>query len=1093
MKLFTSNRLEILVRALARALETPLKSPLDKEIIVVQSKGMERWVSMELARHHGICANVRFLFPNAFVYDEIFRKVIPDIPERSPYDPEFMTWKIMRLLRSCVAKPEFEHLRSYFRGSRESLKRFQLSERIARTFDQYLIFRPDMILKWELGKEDGWQAILWRELVRGNEEKHRAALAKAFFEAIEQESRFPVPNSHLSFPERISVFGISSLPRFHIQVFDAVSRFTEVNLFLMNPCQEYWSDILSNREKKLLAAKENAQEIDREYLYLDQGNSFLASMGMLGRDFFELVGEFDVEDETWFEEPGEERLLLSLQSDILNLRDRGADTGEKMILSEDDHSIQIHSCHSPMREIEVLHDRLLEMFEDHPGLTPGDILVMTPDIEACSPYIQAVFDLPKNDPRRIPFSIADRSIRVESRIVDTFMRILDLTGSRFGAAGVFSILEYPGVYRKFDLSEADLDLIQRWVQATRIRWGIDAQNRGSLGLPDLPENTWKTGLERLLLGYAMPGREEKMFAEILPYDFIEGNEAAALGKFLEFANRIFSYVQSFGGLRTLSEWSDALKGILDGFFRPDEDSENEIQTLREALNDLAEIQRISEFDEKTDIHVIRCHLSRYIREKGFGLGFITGGVTFCAMLPMRSIPFKVLCLVGMNSDAYPRLSGPLSFDLMAKRPRRGDPSRRNDDRYLFLESILSAREKLYISYAGQSLRDNSAIPPSVLVSEIMDYIRKGFEIPGKNILSDHIVVKHRLQAFSPEYFRRGTDDSGRQNLFSYSEENLRAARCLVRDRKRPRPFISKALSDPESELKSVRLTELCHFFGNPAKFLLNNRLKIYLEENGAVLEEKESFYVDELEKYFLKKNLVGKRLEGRDLEEFFALKKASGQLPHGTVGECVYEKIIREVDGFVRKIRPYIRKPALEPLEVDLSLNGFRLYGRIDSIYPERLFHYRYATVKSKDRLKLWIHHLTLNSAAGSDGSSYPQTSMLAGSDTMWEYDPVKESREILESLLEKYWNALRKPPHFFPKTSWEYAQRVIAKKQSSEDALQKARNIWTGNGYKKGVGEVEDSYFQLCFGQTEPFDSEFRNLATEVFEPLLEKQREIK
>ncbi len=1105
-KLFTSNRLEILAQALAEILSRPLKSPLDKEIIVVQSKGMERWVSMELARYHGICANVRFLFPNKFVYEENFRKLMPDIPEESPYAPEIMTWKIMKLLPSCITKPAFKNLRSYLRGTGESLKRLQLSLRIAHTFDQYLLFRPKMIFDWEKGRENHWQAILWRELIRGSEEKHRAALAKLFFGMLEKGQSLPdrgqlllpfSPVSPFSF-QRISVFGISSLPRFHIQVLDAISHFAEVNLFLMNPCEQYWGDILSNSEKKRLTDKQTAQDIGREYLYLEQGNSLLASMGMLGRDFFDLINEFASEDYSNFEDPGEPALLLSLQSDILNLRERGAEQEEKTVISEDDASIQIHSCHSPMREIEVLHDRLLGMFQNDPDLMPGDILVMTPDIEKYSPYIQTVFDLPGNDPRRIPFSIADRSLRLESRVVDTFIRILDLGGSRFGAAQVLSVLEYPAVYQRFDLSEADIDMIRRWVQDTRIRWGIDEQNRRSLGLPGLPENTWRTGLERLLLGFAMPGEEEKMFKGILPYDFIEGNEAAVLGKFLEFTDRLFSCMKSLERLQSLSEWSDTLKAILDGFFNINEDTEDETEAVRQVLNGLAEMQDRSGFDEKADIHVIRSHLANYLQKEGSGFGFIAGGVTFCAMLPMRSIPFKVLCLVGMDSDAYPRQSKTLGFDLMAKRPERGDPSLRNDDRYLFLESVLSAREKLYISYMGQSIRDNSDIPPSVLVSEIMDYIEKGFEIPEKNILSDHIVVKHRLQAFSPEYFKCGEvsgdfimkhkNTSKPQQLFSYSKENLRAARCLMEPREPPRPFISKGISDPEAERKTIHLRELCSFFSNPAKFLLNQRLGIYLNEGESVLEEKEPFDVKGLEKYALDQSLIGKKLDGQNLEQFFALKKASGELPHGTAGACIYEKLARGVDGFVRKITPYIQGMPLKPVELDLSLNGFKLNGRVEDIYPQRMIHYRYAKVKAKDRVRIWIHHLALNSI---QTDNYPQTSMLAGSDSVWEYAPMEGSKEILEKLMKIYWSSLKKPLHFFPKASWEYAEQLIEKGRSPENALAGAQKIWRGNDYRRGEID-EDSYFQMCFNQNDPLDSEFQGAALDIFEPVINAQKKV-
>ncbi|MDP6730225.1 MAG: exodeoxyribonuclease V subunit gamma, partial [SAR324 cluster bacterium] len=548
-------------------------------------------------------------------------------------------------------------------------------------------------------------------------------------------------------------------------------------------------------------------------------------------------------------------LLNCLKSDILNLRERQQTLNEKKTVPADDRSIQIHSCHSRMREIEVLHDQILQMFEEDSSLMPGDILVMTPGIESYAPYIQAVFDTPASEPRKIPVSIADRSIRKESEVIDTFLAILDLCGSRFGASQVLSILESPTVQRRFSLMEADLDLIRRWVKETRIRWGIDEQSRGRMGLPSFSENTWKAGLDRLLLGYAMPGQEKRMFGGTLPYDDIEGSETLVLGRFLEYAKELFAHVQSLAQPRTLDEWSKALTGIIDRFFLPDEDTEREMRALRGILNGLDHIQEISVFDEEMDIRPIKYHLGASLEREGFGYGFISGGVTFCAMLPMRSIPFKVICLCGMNSDAYPRQSKPLGFDLIAKHPKPGDRSRRNDDRYLFLETLLSAREKLYISYVGQSIRDNSPIPPSVLVSEITDYLEQGFEIPGREIL-DHVVTKHRLQAFSPEYFKKS------EKLFSYSGGNYRAAQWIQEEGEPSVPFISRGLSEPEEVWKTVDLDDLFRFFCNPARFLLNRRLGIHMEERADILEEREAIEIKELESYMLEKNLLTYRFTG---------------------------------------------------------------------------------------------------------------------------------------------------------------------------------------------------------------------------------------
>jgi len=1083
LRLYASNRLEKLAEKLADTVTLPLASPLDKEVIVVQSRGMERWISMQLAKHHGICANIQFPYPNHFVED-IFRKILPDLPERSPFAPEIMTWKILKLLSTCIGRPEFKSLGDYLGDSEVDLKRFQLSERIADTFDQYLLFRPEMIFSWERGQDRHWQAVLWRELVKETGKGHRAEVGNAFFEAIKR-----VPSKKHGLPERISIFGISALPRFHINVLSAISRFTQVNLFLMNPCREYWGDILSGWEMKKTATKQGALELTAQALYMEKGNSLLASMGKLGKDFFALVNEFECEEFASFEVPGEGTLLSCIQSDILNLRERGQETEGKKAVESIDTSIQIHSCHSPMREMEVLYDRLLNMFEKDPNLNPTNILVMAPDIETYAPYIRAVFDMPVDESKGIPYSIADRSIRKENEIIDTFLGLLNLEGSRYGVSQVLSILEAASVQRRFGLSGADLELVRKWTVDTSIRWGIDGKSRGNMGLPSFSQNTWRAGLERLLLGYAMPGNDENIFQGILPYDLMEGNDTSALGKFLDFTDQLFEQTTSLDRPRTLKAWSKTLTDLLDRFFMPDEDSKRAVQAIRHTLNSLGDIQERSVFDEEIDIKVLKWHLGHCLESEGLGFGFITGGVTFCAMLPMRSIPFKVICLVGMNGDAYPRESKPLGFDLMAKHPKPGDRSRREDDRYLFLEVLLSAREQLYISYVGQSIQDNTLIPPSVLISELTDTVEQGFEIPGMNIL-DHIITRHRLQAFSPEYFRKN------KKLFSYSEENLRAARRMLVKRGAYVPFVSGGLSVPEKEWKTIDLDDLYNFIRNPSRYLLQKRLGIYLDQRALIPDEREPFDIKGLEKYLLENSMMEKGLAGRDLKDLFLPTLARGLLPHGTAGECLFERLRQGVERFVEKTGAYLQGAALDPLEVDLSIGDFRLTGKINGLYPKRLMHYRYAKTKAKDHLKTWIYHLALNRIMPDD---HPLISMLAGLGSKgpepgwvaFEYMPVQNSEEILGALLEKYWEGLIKPLHFFSETSWEYAQALLLQGRPHEEALNRARNTWAGNEYSQG--ENSDPYYELFFRNMDPLDPEFQDTAEEVFGTLIDHQAKIK
>ncbi len=1081
LNIYTSNRLEILAKQLAQIVRQPLPSPIAPEIIVVQSRGMQRWVSMALARHNGICANCSFLFPNAFL-QQLFKRLMPDLPDQSLFDPDALTFRIMKILPGCMYRPGFESLQHYLDDDANNLKLFQISEKIADLFDQYLIFRSEMIFGWEKGRENHWQAHLWRLLVNAKEPVHRARLRQALLEKIKNK-----PHDIENFTPRVSIFGISYLPLFHLEVFVAISRLTQANLFMMNPCKEHWADIVSHTQiKKIHQKYQDVSDSDAE-LHLDKGNTLLASMGSLGRDFSEMISGLNGRIYEQYEDPGGRDVLAGIQSDILYLKDRSI-PGDGDILNsselensarvrlnhhqlppDTDTSIQVHSCHSPMREIEVLHDNLLAMFEQDPQLKPQDIIVMTPDIESYGPYIQAVFDAQIDSALRIPFSIADMGVRKESRGIDGFFFILDLSSSRFSVPGILALLEVPGIKEKFNLSAADIEVAERWIQATKIRWGIDAQHRSKLGLPPFSENTWRAGIERLLLGYALPGHNRRMFSGILPYDHIEGSEARSIGKFLEFIDRLFNVVNALQQKSTLKDWHTMLVDILEQFFAPNEESEREMEVLRRRLGDLSGIQDLSGFNTAIEIEVVRSYLDNLLKQEDFGTGFITSGVTFCAMLPMRSIPFKVVCLVGMNSDAFPRESKALGFDLMAQKPKIGDRSRRHDDKYLFLEALISARNKLYISYVGQNIQDNTPAPPSVLVSELLDYINAGF-----GFSFEQLITRHRLQAFSPDYFRK---DSG---LFSYSAENF-AAVTSRHDLQDNKPLISAALPEPPPEWKKLDIDTLCTFFSNPAKLFLEKRLGIYLTETKAVSEERENFSLSGLDKYILGQDLVNSRVSGTTPEDCLAVQRAGGRLPHGNVGELVYNEMSVDAETFVRKIKTHTKNEPLKALKVDLDIAGFHLTGRISGIHEDALIRVSYASSKPKYILNTWIYHLVLCALVE---DKYPGSSLLLCKDSAKEFGRVSNSTDIIEYLLTLYWQGMSEPLPFFSESSFEYAKRVLIKKQVESIALKAAQQKWLGSGFARG--ESEDPYYELCFRGIEPFDEAFQNIAVSIAAPLL-------
>ncbi|UCD82479.1 MAG: exodeoxyribonuclease V subunit gamma, partial [Desulfobacterales bacterium] len=628
--------------------------------------------------------------------------------------------------------------------------------------------------------------------------------------------------------------------------------------------------------------------------------------------------------------------------------------------------------------------------------------------------------------------------------------------------------------------------IERWIKETHIRWGIDENSRHEAGLPGFAENTWRAGLDRLILGYAMPGENRTMFHGIVPYDNIEGGEAQILGRFLEFTDRLFAWARILAVPRRLSEWQKRLLDLLDQFFRPDESAEREIQALRHTLEDMGGKEAQANFYNPVEPEVIRAYLKSLLEQNSYGSGFLTGGVTFCAMLPMRSIPFKVICLIGMNNDAFPRDHQPLNFDLMARYPKTGDRSRRNDDKYLFLESIISARKKFYISYVGQNIQDNARIPPSVLVSEFLDTIDAGFASRDRNIL-EQIVTTHRLQPFSPSYFRDGT------GLFSYSAENMLAA-AGAREKKDPPSFFAQKLPlTPEEaeEWQNLDLDAVYLFFSNPTQFLIQRRLGIQLQDETYLLEEREIFDLQALERYQVEQNLLKSLLAAGSLEDFKPIQKAMGQLPHGNVGEYRYAEMSLDVQTFVRQIEKFTAGMSHPPLEVDLALAGFQLSGRLTSISDHGYVHIRYARRRVKDLLRAWIYHLVYCSTGP---SNYNKSSFLICKDSAIKFEPVTGSRPILEDLLTILRGGLEEPIRFFPRSSYAYAEQLLKKAASEPSALSKARKKWFGSNFAKYArGESVDPYYDLCFQRLDPIDDDFKDLALQVFKPMFAHSGEMK
>lgn len=1061
LHLHRSNRLETLADALARTMRSPLGSVLAAETVVVQSLGMRRWTQLELARRTGIAMNVEFPFP-AELAARVLRAALPDERNADAFTREVLPWRVLALFPRLLAEPAFSSLRNYASGEMSALKEFQLAQKVAGLFDRYLAYRPELLNEWQQGRDDHWQAQLWRALIRDHRTTNPPAVAGRVIESL-RKNKLVIK----ALPARVSVFGISSLPPVYLELLNVLGSATDVHLFLLEPTADYWADLVTPPEREREARRRRLRNLPDEEEPELVGNQLLASLCKTGRDFsWLLLDRLDaVDEDELFQEPDESTLLGQIQADIYLQRE--ADT--RRAIDADDRSLQIHCCHSPMRELEVLHDQLLALFAENPDLTPRDVLVTMPDVETYAPFIDAVFGAPESEAARIPFTISDRAVRSENSIAAALLQVLDLVGGRFPAPAVLALLDTPAIRERFDLAEADLPRLRDWVERSGIRWGIDAEHRVSLKLPSFVENTWRAGLDRLLLGYALPGDGATLFAAVLPDPGIEGQFALTLGNFVEFTDRLFAGCANLIEARPPIAWAQSLRALIDDLFDAGDESADELRRVGTVLEALSDHATAGGFDAPIAFSVIRAHLTAALADDASSTGFLAGRVTFCALKPMRSIPFRVICMLGLNDTAFPRRDRPLSFDLIAQHPRRGDRSLRDDDRYLFLEALFSARETLYLSYCGLSPRDNSESPPSVIVAELLDYLAKQFALP------DDFVLKHRLQPFSAAYF-----SAENARLFSYSADNASAARCSTEARQPATAFAATPLPAPESEWHEVSLDQLADFLTKPARYFLKNRLRLRLPDGETAPAESEPATLDGLTRHQLREALTHRSLAQRSFTADLAAARATGALPPGYAGASDYGQIAREVEQLLARIGGSLDAPPLDALTVHLESGDWRLVGTLPDVRPTGLIRYRAAPCKATDQLRAWIAHLALQLS-----TSPAFNTTWHALDTSFRFAPLDNAPDVLTTLLDLYRRGLSAPLPFFPEAALDYAERAIGG-SGKLDPLVAARQTFE----KK---EAADAWTQLAFrGADDPLGGDFATIATQIWTPLFAAKEEL-
>ena len=1102
-----SNRYEVLTRRLLEQLADrgSGNSAFAADQVIVPSTAVHRSLSLAMTQAHGICANVAFSYLAPWLWRQM-SSLLPDVAPESPFAPAVLTWRVHAALGDAAFVSAHPRLASYLGGA-DDVMRFDLAGRIAGLLDQYITYRPEWLEAWRQGRparvgagsdgeyaDERWQAALWQRLTAAAD---AAALASgaAFIEVLKRTS--PAQAIEAGLPPSVHVFALPTMPALQIAWLQQIGQLVDVHVYVLNPCQEFWFELIDRRRLSHLATLGRAE-------HQEEGNRLLAAWGRQTQAHVDgLVDSAGpgTTDDADFRRNDADTLLSRLQNSILELTEL---TPGSITLADDDRSLELHVCHSLTRELEVLQDHLLGLFSSGAVRQPSQILVVTPDLDAAAPLIEAVFGTAPRD-RHIPYTVSGRARSTANAPARALLALLALVASRFNASAVFGLLQQDIVARRFGLDEDALQQVHDWLRASGTRWGLDGPHRASFGVPGTTGHTWADGLDRLFLGYALPTQVMEPFAELLPAGDAEGSDALALGAFWQFLDRLRALHSAAATARSPESWRGLLLDAVEGFMAPTGEALDDERELMAAIRALSDTMRRGGLDEAgaqpLPLSVVRAALERQLDDPARG-GVPTGGVTFSSMSSLRNLPFAVVCVVGLDDGVFPSAQRTPEFDLMALQPRRGDRQRRTDERNLFLDLLLAARHSLYLSHTGRSVRDNAPLPPSVLVSELLDLLIPAIaEDPSSpDSLAQarrRLVVEHPLQPFSIEAF----DVDGDPRLRSFNRELGEALRGSLQPAPLPvtpasaddvidegddddtaaeplPAFFASPLPAPGPEWREVSVEQLVEFFRNPCRYLLKRRLGIDLGRSADALQDEEPFLPDWPGRTALAARLLGPLLAGAEPQTVRQLAQAGHELPSGPLGRQQLDRELESLTAFAGAVRAHTAAPCLPPhqvrLAVDIDGEAWQLVGNFADLRPDGLVRWRYDNLRAGDVLAAWIPHLAL--CTDTPAGVAPQTLWLS-LDPPLRLGLPEQPSELLHDLVRLYRRGLCEPIEFFPKSAWSYVE--------NGESMFTAAQAWTPTRDRPFAEGADPAYRLALRGRGDALGGEFAALAVRVFGPV--------
>lgn len=952
--LHRAERTDVLADGLAALLAEPTDDPFATELVVVAALGTERWLSQRLSHRlgaspgggDGVTAGVRFARPHSIVAELLGED------ERDPWRPDALVWRVLEVLDASLGEPWLapvaRHVGEGHSGLERELRldrRLGVARSVAARLHAYARQRPSMTRAWSQGRdEDGtgaalpadvrWQAEVWRRVRAGidapsPDERIAATIADLGASAAAAD-----------LPARVSLFGHSRLPLGELQVLAALAAQRDVHLWLPHASPVAWDRLDDVAAIVPRADDDTAERVE---------NPLLAALGRDVRELQRSLASVAPEAVTYpsLPVPRPDTLLGRLQADVA--ADRPGAGGP--VPPASDRSVQVHACHGRARQVDVLRDVVVGLLEDDPTLEPRDVLVMVPDIEAYAPLFHAAFgqseilgDTPHHPGHRLRVMLADRAASRTNPLLGLTVSVLELARrGRATNAEVLDLLGTEPVRQGFDLDDDAIERIAGWVESSGVRWGFDAEHRRRFGLR-VEQNTWRAGLDRLVAGVVATEDPSRPVADVLPLDDVPSGDVDLAGRLVTFVDGLERAVEAFGRDATMAQWSARIAAMLDDLAEvPHRDAWQRQQVERE-------LERLD--DEST---VLRPgEVLSMVRDRWAGrpsrASFRTGSLTVCTMVPMRSVPHRVVCLVGLDDGTFPRATHVDGDDVLARRPLTGERDARAEDRQLLLDAVMSATETLVVTYTGADEHRGQPRPPAVPLGELLDQVRRtAGEVD--------VVTHHPLQPFDPRNLRPGAITAdGRP--FSFDPAALAGARASLRPRTEPPPFLSEPL--PAAAREDLVLADLVGFVQNPVRAFWRQRLDVLLRGEEDLLDEDLPITLDGLERWRIGQRLLDDAVRGVAPADAWSAVWRAGMMPPGRLGEAVGADVGTRVATLVAGTAA-LRTGEASTIDVDVALpDGRRLTGTVEGVHDERLVTVAYSTVHGRHRLRDWVRLLAL-------------------------------------------------------------------------------------------------------------------------------------